>query len=87
MLLLTAEVSHPIWGPVRGAFFIDAGNAWDNSYSMSLSDINVGAGWGLRVKLPQINMPIKLDIAYPIINNPDNESSKVRLHFNVGFTF
>lgn len=87
MLLLTAEVSHPIWGPVRGAFFIDAGNAWDNSYSMSLSDINVGAGWGLRVKLPQINMPIKLDIAYPIINNQDNESSKVRLHFNVGFTF
>ena len=25
MLLLTAEVTHPIWGPIRGAVFADAG--------------------------------------------------------------
>ncbi|MBQ7395007.1 MAG: outer membrane protein assembly factor BamA [Lentisphaeria bacterium] len=87
VLLLTAEVSHPIWGPVRGAFFIDAGNAPRSSWSMRFSDINIGAGWGLRIKLPQINVPIKLDIAYPFLNNQDNERSKVRLHFNVGFTF
>ena len=87
MLLLTAELSHPIWGPVRGAFFVDAGNVSSNSWSMSFSDFNIGAGWGLRVKLPQINVPLKLDIAYPFLNNQDNEKNKVRLHFNVGFTF
>lgn len=87
MVLVTAELSHPIWGPVRGAFFIDAGNAPRNSWSFAFSDINVGAGWGLRIKLPQINVPIKLDIAYPVINNQENEKNKVRLHFNVGFTF
>ena len=87
MLLMTAELSHPIWGPVRGAFFIDAGNAPRSSWSWVFSDINIGAGWGLRIKLPQINVPIKLDIAYPFLNNQDNEKSKVRLHFNVGFTF
>ena len=87
MLLLTSEISHPIWGPVRGAAFIDVGNAWRNSYSMGFSGINIGAGYGLRIKIPQLNVPIKLDLAYPVLNNQDNESSKVRIHFNVGFTF
>ena len=87
MLLMTAEVSHPIWGPVRGAFFVDAGNTPRSSWTVRVSDFNIGAGWGLRIKLPQINVPIKLDIAYPFLNNQDNERSKVRLHFNVGFTF
>ncbi|MCQ2377640.1 MAG: outer membrane protein assembly factor BamA, partial [Victivallaceae bacterium] len=31
MLVMTAEVSHPIWGPLRGAFFVDAGSAWERS--------------------------------------------------------
>ena len=87
MLLLTSEISHPIWGPVRGAAFIDAGNAWRNSYSMGFSGINIGAGYGLRIKLPGINVPIKLDLAYPVLNNQEAESNKVRIHFNVGFTF
>ncbi len=87
MLLLTAEVTHPIWGPVRGAVFVDAGNVWGNSYSMSLSKINVGAGYGLRIRVPVLNAPIHLDLAYPVINNQDYESNKFRFHFNLGFTF
>ena len=87
MLLLTAEVTHPIWGPIRGAVFIDAGNAWRNSWDMRFSGINIGAGYGLRVRLPWINVPLKLDLAYPVLNNTDCESSKFRIHFNVGFTF
>lgn len=87
MLLMTAEVSHPIWGPVRGAFFVDAGNAWRNSWSMDFAGINIGAGYGLRIKLPSINVPIKLDLAYPILDNTEHRSRKIRLHFNVGFTF
>ena len=87
MLLMTAEISHPIWGPVRGAFFVDAGNAWRNSWSMNIADINIGAGYGLRIKLPNINVPIKLDLAYPVLDNTEDESRKLRLHFNVGFTF
>ena len=87
MLLMTAEVSHPIWGPIRGAFFVDAGNAWHNSVSMDWGRMNIGGGWGVRIKIPQLNVPLKLDIAYPFLNQQDNEKSKVRLHFNVGFTF
>ena len=87
MLLLTAEVTHPIWGPLRGAAFIDAGNAWKDAYELSFSEINVGVGYGIRLKLPMIKAPLKLDIAYPVIKNQDNVSRKFRIHFNVGFTF
>ena len=87
MLLLTAEVSHPIWGPLRGAAFVDAGNAWADAYELSFSEINVGVGYGIRLKLPMIKAPLKLDLAYPVVKNQDNVSRKFRIHFNVGFTF
>ena len=87
MLLVTSEVTHPIWGPIRGAAFIDIGNAWGNSYSFGFGGINMGAGYGLRIKIPQLNVPIKIDLAYPILNNQDASSDKLRIHFNVGFTF
>ena len=87
MLLLTSELTHPIFGIVRGAIFVDAGTAWAKSYDMALSDMNIGAGYGLRIKVPMLNAPIKLDLAYPIVNNQDDEKSKLRFHFNIGFTF
>ena len=87
MLLVTSEISHPIWGPIRGAVFADMGNAWNDAFDMDFSDINIGAGYGLRIKLPQLNVPIKLDLAYPVLNNQKHESNKLRIHFNVGFSF
>lgn len=49
--------------------------------------MNVGVGYGLRIRLPVINAPIRLDLAYPVVNNVDDEPSRLRFHFNVGFTF
>ncbi len=87
MLLVTTEVSHPIWGPLRGAAFLDVGGVWADSYSMNFSSINMGAGYGFRLQLPWLNIPIRLDLAYPVLNNTDHEKSRFRIHFNVGFTF
>ena len=87
MLLLTAEMTHPIWSFIRGAIFIDAGNAWENSYSMGMSGMNSGAGYGLRIKVPYLNAPVKLDLAYPILSNQSDLSKKLRFHFNMGFTW
>ena len=84
MLLMTAEVSHPIWGPLRGFAFIDAGTVDKDAYSLSLSDLNVGVGYGIRMKIPQLNAPLELALAYPIVNNQDSEKSRLRIHFNVG---
>ena len=87
MLLGTMEVTHPIWSFIRGAAFVDAGNTWENPYSFGPGGINVGAGYGLRIMLPMINAPIKLDLAYPIVKNQSNLSRKFRFHFNMGFTW
>ncbi len=87
MVVMTAEVSHPIWGPLRGAAFVDAGDAWSNAYSMDFGSINVGAGYGFRLKLPMFQAPLQLDIAYPVVRGQDNLKRKFRVHFNVGFSF
>ena len=87
MLLGTLEISHPIWSFIRGAAFVDVGNTWENPYSFGPGGINMGVGYGLRLMLPMINAPIKLDLAYPVVNNQDNLSRKFRFHFNMGFTW
>ena len=87
MLLLTSEVSHPIWSFIRGAVFCDVGNVWSEAYRFDIDKINIGVGYGLRIKVPVINAPIRLDLAYPVLNNVDGLSSKLRFHFNMGFTW
>ncbi len=87
MFLGTFEISHPIWSFIRGAAFVDIGNTWENACSFGPGGINVGAGYGLRIQLPMINAPLKLDLAYPVVNNQDDVSSKLRFHFNMGFTW
>ena len=87
MMIMTTEITHPIYEFIRGAVFCDIGNAWKNSYTYSPSLINMGAGYGLRIKVPYVNAPVKLDLAYPIMNNVDGLDKKFRFHFNMGFTW
>ncbi|OGV39015.1 MAG: outer membrane protein assembly factor BamA [Lentisphaerae bacterium GWF2_49_21] len=87
MVLGSVEVTHPIYEFIRGAVFCDIGQVKENAWNFSMDDFNIGAGYGLRIKLPYFNAPVKLDLAYPILNNQDGESSKLRFHFNLGFTW
>ena len=84
MYLFTMELSHPIWKFIRGAAFVDAGSATD-FHKNPFGRVNVGVGYGLRIQLPAINAPIKLDLAYPVLNNQPGLKSKLRFHFNMGF--
>ncbi len=89
MLLGTTEISHPIWEFIRGAVFTDIGNAYSNPYSFGPGGINIGTGYGLRIMVPYLNMPIKLDLAYPVLYQGDSnqDGRKLRFHFNVGFSW
>jgi outer membrane protein insertion porin family len=87
MLLLTAEVTHPIWDFIRGAVFCDVGGVNRSSFSFAADQLNMGVGYGLRVKVPYLNAPVKVDLAYPVINNVDGLDKKFRVHFNMGFTW
>ncbi|MBO5694911.1 MAG: outer membrane protein assembly factor BamA [Lentisphaeria bacterium] len=86
MYLITAELSHPIYKDyLRGAFFCDFGGASNDV--MRFNRPNIGMGYGLRIKLPVCPMPIRLDLAYPVLNNQPGLKSKLRFHFNFGFQF
>ena len=87
MMLANIEITHPIWKFVRGAFFMDAGTSWKDPWQMDFSKMNMGVGWGVRLKLPQFQAPIKLDLAYPVINNQDGVDNKLRFSFNLGFAW
>ena len=86
MYLFTAELSHPIYKFLRGAFFCDVGDATSAHFG-PISSPNVGVGYGLRIMVPGIDMPIRLDLAYPIVCNQEGVGRKLRFHFNMGFSF
>lgn len=85
MYILTAELSHPIYSIVRGAFFADIGDAGPDRFKFST--INMGIGYGLRIKLPSIAAPLRLDLAFPVVNNQDGVKNSLRFHFNIGASF
>lgn len=86
MYVITAEVTHPIYSIVRGAVFCDIGDAMANEFG-PIRTPNIGAGYGLRIQIPNIAMPIKLDLAYPVVNHQNSEPSRLRFHFNMGVSF
>lgn len=84
MIVLTAEVSHPIYKWIRGAPFVDVGNAWSNAWDYSI-DMNVGVGYGLRILVPQVSsVPLKLDLGIPIYKTESSFSSGIQFYFDIG---
>ena len=86
MYLFTAELSHPIYKFLRGAVFCDVGDA-TSGHIGPITQPNVGVGYGLRIMVPQLGMPIRLDLAYPIVCNQEGVHRRLRFHFNMGFSF
>ncbi len=86
MYLLTAELSHPIYSIVRGAFFVDVGDVTRSNFG-PINKPNIGIGYGLRIKIPRVDVPLRLDLAYPVLCNQEDVKRKLRFHFNFGFSF
>ena len=87
MYLATVELSHPIYKDyLRGAFFCDVGDVTSGTCG-AMNQPNIGVGYGFRIKLPQFQVPIRLDLAYPVLSNQEGVSRKLRFHFNLGFSF
>jgi outer membrane protein insertion porin family len=78
LLLFNIEYRIPFNDSFTGVIFTDAGNVWDDSDKISLSDLYVGYGLGVRMNTPVGQL--RLDYGW----DEDNEG---RLHFSIGNTF
>ena len=83
LVVFNEEVRFPIFRIVRGVLFADAGNTFANRTDFSLSDLEVGAGFGLRIRTPLA--PIRIDLGYPVSRQPG--SAGWRWHFSIGQMF
>jgi outer membrane protein insertion porin family len=72
-LLLSGETTFPIWQSlgIRGAAFIDAGNAFFLKDSPSFDKLQAAYGAGIRWHSPF--GPIAVDIARPINPRPNDQ--------------
>ena len=81
--IFNAEFTFPIWGEIRGAVFIDAGNLLASADDVGLSDMRYALGLGLRYNLPI--GPLRLD--YGVNPDPRAEEAFGAFHFSFGFAF
>ena len=86
LLLASAEFTTPVYrDTVYLALFVDSGNAWDDAFDWNVGELNVGAGTGVRLRLPIGT--IRIDYGWPVVTEQDHLSTSGRLHFDLGFSF
>ena len=91
VLTATGEVRFPIFSRLRGTIFVEAGNVWQDPWTMRLGDLRYDAGPGLRVDTP-FGL-VRFDFGYQlrpldglrIEGQP--QSSRWRFNFGIGEAF
>ena len=64
LVVFNEEIRFPVFRIVKGVLFADAGNTFAARAGVSLSDLEVGVGFGLRITTPLA--PIRIDLGYPV---------------------
>ena len=80
----TAEYTFPIVERIRGAFFFDIGNVWEESFQYRFSSICSDVGIGIRLNLPI--GPLRLDYGYPL-QSVGNAGNAGKIQFSMGYQF
>jgi outer membrane protein insertion porin family len=81
--IFNAEYTFPLYGEIKGAIFVDAGNLLPNASEPGFDDMRYGVGAGLRYDLPI--GPIRLD--YGVNPDPRPTEDFGAFHFSFGFAF
>ncbi|HEU4385831.1 MAG TPA: POTRA domain-containing protein [Anaeromyxobacteraceae bacterium] len=82
-LMLKGELRVPLGGSLEAGFFADVGNLWLDTNQLSVTDLRLNAGLGLRLLTPV--GPAAIDVGF--IVNPDRSLNEplVAPHFTIGF--
>ena len=83
LLIFNGEVRFPLFKWFRGVVFADAGNTFLRSPGVSLEDLALGMGVGLRIKTPLA--PLRIDLGFPVPRRPGD--ALARWHFSIGQMF
>jgi outer membrane protein assembly factor BamA len=86
LLLFNAEARFPVRGWVQGVVFVDAGNVFEDKSEMSLRDLNVGYGIGLRLATPFAMLRADFGLPSSAIR-PGEPKPKNRFYFGIGHIF
>lgn len=84
MLEGSVELRTPIWGKLGGVVFLDVGEVRRQPFTFSASDLQFGAGAGVRYQT--IVGPLRLDLGIPFPEAPRGEPSW-QIHFSIGQAF
>jgi outer membrane protein insertion porin family len=69
---------------LKGLFFYDTGNAFDNGYPIDLRDLRQSAGYGIRWYSPV--GPIRIEVGH-ILDPQEGESRSGKVEFTMGSAF
>ena len=73
--------------PLRIAVFHDAGAAWDDEFSLPLSELRKTAGVEFRIFMPVFNVPFRFFWAYNFDPLPQFGEERSSFEFAIGTTF
>jgi outer membrane protein assembly factor BamA len=83
LLLLNQEIRFPLYKWVRGTGFIDAGNVFPRASDLSFTNLDAGAGLGLRIHSPFALF--RIDFGVPLTGRQREPSG--RWYFAIGQAF
>lgn len=89
LLALNAEMRFPVRGWVQGVAFVDAGNVFARRSDLSLRDLMVGYGIGLRLASPFAMLRVDFGLPAGTLSpdRPANQWKSGRWYFGVGHIF
>lgn len=83
LLILNQEVRVPVYRWIRGVAFVDAGNVFEANSALSVTDLEVGYGVGLRLHTPFSIFRVDLGIPASSVNG----RRTARWYFGLGHIF
>ena len=91
VLTAIAEVRLPIFKRLRGAVFVEAGNVWQDPWTMRLGDLRYDAGPGVRLDTPfglvRVDCGYQLRPLDGLRMDGKPQSSRWRFNFGIGEAF
>jgi outer membrane protein assembly complex protein YaeT len=91
LVAFSSELRAVLRGNISGVLFLDAGNVWDDSTSIDVSDLRYAIGPGLRYQTPV--GPVRFDVGYQLnpidglLVNGEPQRRRWRIHFSIGQAF